>query len=99
MTDPVLYELKGQAAWITLNRPENHNALGPLLTRALDAALERALADERARVIVLAAAGRTFCSGLDLKGGGEPCIGNEDCRSGQCDAAKCTPEELPGDCN
>lgn len=71
MTEPVLYELRGQAAWITLNRPENHNALGPSLTQALDAALERALADERARVIVLAAAGRTFCAGLDLKGGGE----------------------------
>ncbi|MEE8435985.1 MAG: enoyl-CoA hydratase-related protein [bacterium] len=71
MTDPVLYELKGQAAWVTLNRPENHNALGPSLTQALDAALERALQDERARVIVLAAAGRTFCAGLDLKGGGE----------------------------
>lgn len=71
MTDPVLYELKGQVAWVTLNRPENHNALGPSLIQALDAALERALADERARVIVLAAAGRTFCSGLDLKGGGE----------------------------
>ncbi len=71
MTDPVLYENRGPAAWLTLNRPENHNALSPALAQALDGALQRAQADERARCIVLAAAGRTFCAGLDLKGRGE----------------------------
>ena len=71
MSDLVLYEHRGPVAWITLNRPENHNALGPSLTQALEGALKQAMADERARMIVLAAAGRTFCSGLDLKGGGE----------------------------
>lgn len=71
MTEPVRYTLRGRAAWITLNRPEIHNALGPELTQALDTAMARALEDPRVRVIVLAAMGRTFCAGLDLKGGGE----------------------------
>ncbi|MFN9747352.1 MAG: enoyl-CoA hydratase [Betaproteobacteria bacterium] len=52
---------------LTLNRPEAFNALSEGLLDALQAALDRVAADERARVVVIAAAGRAFCAGHDLK--------------------------------
>lgn len=52
---------------LTLNRPEAFNALSEGLLEALQAALDRVAADERARVVVIAAAGRAFCAGHDLK--------------------------------
>ena len=72
MSEPVLYSLRGQAAWITLNAPANHNALSQPLCEGLLAALTRAESDPAVRLIVLAAEGRTFCAGADLKraGGG-----------------------------
>ena len=70
MSEPVLYSLRGQAAWITLNAPASHNALSHALCEGLLAAIARAEAEPEARVIVLAAEGRTFCAGADLKGGG-----------------------------
>ena len=52
---------------LTLNRPEAFNALSEGLVAALQAALDRVAADERVRVVVIAAAGRAFCAGHDLK--------------------------------
>ena len=52
---------------LTLNRPEAFNALSEGLLEALQAALDRVAADESARVVVIAAAGRAFCAGHDLK--------------------------------
>jgi enoyl-CoA hydratase/carnithine racemase len=52
---------------LTLGRPEAFNALSEGLLDALQAALDRVAADERARVVVIAAAGRAFCAGHDLK--------------------------------
>ncbi|MCE2908307.1 MAG: enoyl-CoA hydratase [Betaproteobacteria bacterium] len=52
---------------LTLNRPEAFNALSEGLLEALQAALDRVAAEERARVVVIAAAGRAFCAGHDLK--------------------------------
>jgi len=52
---------------LTLNRPEAFNALSEGLLQALQAALDRVAADESARVVVIAAAGRAFCAGHDLK--------------------------------
>jgi methylglutaconyl-CoA hydratase len=48
---------------ITLNRPEKRNAIDSLLIVELGAALEQL---REARVIVLDAAGKDFCSGADL---------------------------------
>ena len=70
MADPVLYEVRAGRAWITLNTPENHNALSQPLCEGLLAAVERAQADPAARMIVLTGVGKTFCAGADLKGGG-----------------------------
>ncbi len=52
---------------LTLNRPQAFNALSEALLEALQAELDRAAADTAARVVVIAAAGRAFCAGHDLK--------------------------------
>lgn len=70
MSTPTIYEVRGPAAWITLNRPEKRNAIGDDMIAALLADFDRAMADEAVRVIVLTGAGSAFCAGADLKGGG-----------------------------
>ena len=52
---------------VTLNRPERLNAITPVLLDDLVAALAAADADPAIGAIVLAGAGRAFCSGDDLK--------------------------------
>jgi enoyl-CoA hydratase/carnithine racemase len=51
---------------ITLNRPERRNALSLELMGELIAALDEVSSDSATRVVVLAAAGKVFCSGHDL---------------------------------
>ena len=51
----------------TLNRPQAFNALSAGLLTALQAALDRVAADPGARALVLAATGKAFCAGHDLK--------------------------------
>ena len=55
---------------VTLNRPERLNALSWDLVDELHAVLDRLEQDTTTRVVVLTGAGRGFCAGLDLKGGG-----------------------------
>ena len=52
---------------LTLNRPQAYNALSEGLLDALQAALDLVAADDTARVVVIAAAGKAFCAGHDLK--------------------------------
>ena len=54
-------------ATITLNRPGRFNALSQALIDELQSALDRIGADPGVRVVVLAARGRGFCSGHDLR--------------------------------
>ncbi len=67
MPDSTTVDIDNQGtATITLDRPEVHNALNGKLVAELTSALE-ALADNRAaRVVVLAAAGKSFSAGADL---------------------------------
>ena len=67
---PVLYEVRNHAAWITLNTPQNHNALSLELCSALDDYVADALRDKAVRSLVLTGVGKTFCAGADLKSGG-----------------------------
>lgn len=70
MTEPaVIYNVNQGVATLTLNRPENKNALSAELVNQLAAGLERAAEDDSARVIVLTNNGNTFCAGADLKAG------------------------------
>ena len=52
---------------LTLNRPDAFNALSEGMLAALQAELDAAATDEGLRVLVIAAAGRAFCAGHDLK--------------------------------
>jgi enoyl-CoA hydratase len=65
--ETILYEVDGAVATITMNRPEVANAQNSQLIDELDAAFDLADADDRVRVVVLAAAGKHFSSGHDLK--------------------------------
>ena len=66
--ETVIYEKKGKIAYITLNRPEKHNALSYQLLDDIDTALDYAEDDESTNVLILKANGKSFCSGFDLKG-------------------------------
>ena len=67
MSDVLLYDVDGAVATLTLNRPEQLNALNRELSEAYLAALERARRDDAVRVVVVTGSGRAFCAGVDLK--------------------------------
>jgi enoyl-CoA hydratase len=65
--EPLL--LREPASWgvrLTLNRPDKLNAISADLRDSLKSAIEEAAADPAVRVVVIAGAGRAFCSGYDL---------------------------------
>ncbi|MBA3009548.1 MAG: crotonase/enoyl-CoA hydratase family protein [Desulfobacula sp.] len=63
----LIYEKKDQVAYITLNRPEAHNALNPEIIVALIAAWEDFQDDDQMRCAIITGAGdKSFCAGADL---------------------------------
>jgi enoyl-CoA hydratase/carnithine racemase len=62
----LILRVKEEVAYLTLNRPEKRNALSRDLLGELRAAQERLADDPGVRIVVLAAAGKVFCSGHDL---------------------------------
>jgi len=73
--ETILYEVDGPVATITMQRPDVANAQNTTLINEMDAAFDRADADDAVRVVILAGAGRHFSSGHDLKalvGGEDP---------------------------
>jgi enoyl-CoA hydratase/carnithine racemase len=69
MSDAVLYQLREDGiAVVTLNRPEQRNALSKEMREGLFAAWARFEKDPAARVAILTGAGeKSFCAGGDLK--------------------------------
>lgn len=66
----VLLETRGQALWLTINRPDKRNALHAGVIAGLRDGLRQAHADANVRAIVLTAAGeKAFCAGGDLQPG------------------------------
>jgi enoyl-CoA hydratase len=64
----VRYERPGAAALVTIDRPARRNAIDGPTAEALHDAFRRFVADDDARVLVLAGAGdEAFCAGADLK--------------------------------
>ena len=63
----VLVEVSSGVATLTLNRGERYNALSQAMIAALHAELDRIAADASVRSVVLAARGKGFCAGHDLK--------------------------------
>ncbi len=67
-TENVLVERIGGTMLVTINRPDRANAIDIATSRAVDAAVTEAEADERIQAIVITGAGdRAFCAGMDLK--------------------------------
>ena len=62
----VLYELKGNVAIITINRPDALNALNLDVLKELDAIISKAEDDEDVYVLVITGAGRAFVAGADI---------------------------------
>lgn len=52
---------------LTLNRPRQYNALSEAMLEALQTELDHLAGDESVRVVVIAARGKAFCAGHDLK--------------------------------
>lgn len=67
--EPYVLESRDAAgvATLTLNRPQQFNALSTGMMEALQRALDAIAQDARVRVVVIAAAGKAFCAGHDLK--------------------------------
>lgn len=64
--EPVLYAVKADTAWLTLNRPGYANAQNGQMLYALDAAFARAVDDSAVRAIVLRGSGKHFSAGHDI---------------------------------
>ena len=65
------YAVEERAAWITLDSPQNRNALSVALVGELEGHLRTAVADPEVRTIVLTGNGPAFCAGADLKSRGD----------------------------
>ncbi|HBM30319.1 MAG TPA: enoyl-CoA hydratase [Halomonas sp.] len=65
--DCLLRTAQGGVVTLTLNQPERFNALSETMLEALQAALDDIIQDEHVRCVVLAANGKAFCAGHDLK--------------------------------
>lgn len=66
MSPTVLRERRGKAGVLTLNRPEKLNTLNDELLLSLYDGIREMEGDDTVRVIVVRAAGRSFCAGFDL---------------------------------
>jgi enoyl-CoA hydratase/carnithine racemase len=64
--DTIRYEVSERIATITFDRPEQLNAVSPLMVRELRAAYAAAEADEAVWTIIVTGAGRAFCAGADV---------------------------------
>jgi len=80
-TGALLCEQVGEVRYLTLNRPEKHNALSGAMMDALGRELTKVAEDPGTSVVVLCGAGASFSSGWDLgEGGGGPMSVAEDRR-------------------
>lgn len=67
-SDPLLHSRDTRGVHrLTLNAPRSFNVLSEEMLAALQAALDAVAADPQARAVVIAAEGRAFCAGHDLK--------------------------------
>ena len=67
----ILYGVDDGVATITLHRPDRMNAFTGTMMYELIDAFDRIDADDDVRVVIVTGAGRAFCAGADLGGGGE----------------------------
>ncbi len=63
----VQYTVAKNIAYITLNRPEKHNALNTFLIQKISNTLKKAQKDYLVKIVIVKATGKTFCAGIDLE--------------------------------
>jgi enoyl-CoA hydratase/carnithine racemase len=68
--EEIRYEVADHVLTITLNRPDRLNAFTPTMARELIEAFDASDADDDVRAVIVTGAGRGFCAGADLGGGG-----------------------------
>jgi len=68
--EQILYEKAGPVLTLTLNRPDKLNAYTAQMQTEMIHALDAADADDEIRAIIVTGAGRGYCAGADLSGGG-----------------------------
>ena len=66
----IRYEVQDRVATVTLSRPDKLNAFTRRMRDELIDAFGRADADDGVRAVIVTGAGRAFCAGADLSGGG-----------------------------
>lgn len=69
--ETLLYSVEDGVATVTLNRPDNLNAFNTQMMRDLIDVFDLTDADDEVRCVIVTGAGRAFCAGADLSGGGE----------------------------
>jgi len=69
MANLVLYEVKDQIAYITLNRPEKLNAINTEMVTELIKTWDRFEEDPDSKLAILSGAGKAFCGGADITPG------------------------------
>lgn len=69
--DTIKLDIADGVATLTLSRPERLNAFTGLMQRELIAAFDATDANDEVRAVIVTGAGRAFCAGADLGGGGE----------------------------
>lgn len=68
--ETLLLDVSEGIATITLNRPEKLNAFTSRMMAELIAAFDHTDANDEVRAVIVTGAGRAFCAGADLSGGG-----------------------------
>lgn len=71
----IAIEKEGAVDWLSLNRPEQLNAINPAMCDELQDYFARLQFDHAVRVVILRGAGRAFCAGYDLNAAGEVSAG------------------------
>ncbi|MGB8407465.1 MAG: crotonase/enoyl-CoA hydratase family protein [Mycobacterium sp.] len=67
MSDEILTERRGRTLVVTINRPDQRNAVNRAVSQGLADAMDELDGDAGLSVAVLTGAGGNFCAGMDLK--------------------------------
>ena len=81
MSAPVILEIEGLIATLTINRPEARNAMSIEILDGMHKAVDE-VGSSDASVLVITGSGRAFCAGMDLKAvlielSGDPALGEQ----------------------